>query len=147
MKGYIRPRSKGKWEITIDIGRDPSTNKRLRHFETVVGGKKEAQQRLAELLLNIKKGTYVKQPKELTVAAWLGQWLDSYVASSLSPKTRESYELELKYLTLSLIWEEYVLPSYGLIMFRITLPKHCRKAADIGLEASVVAPCTTTIVS
>ena len=25
MKGYIRQRSKGKWEITIDIGRDPAT--------------------------------------------------------------------------------------------------------------------------
>jgi len=69
MKGYIRQRSKGKWEITIDTGRDPSTDKRLRHFETIVGGKKEAQHRLAELLLNIKKGTYIKQPKKLTVAA------------------------------------------------------------------------------
>ena len=47
MKGYTRQRSKGKWEITIDTGRDPSTDKRLRHFETVIGGKKEAQHRLA----------------------------------------------------------------------------------------------------
>jgi len=96
MKGYIRQRSKGKWEITIDIGRDPSINKRLRHFETIVGGKKDAQHRLAELLLNIEKGTFIKQPKQLTVAAWLRQWLDSYVASNLSPKTKQSYEQELR---------------------------------------------------
>jgi integrase len=115
MKGYIRQRSKGKWEITIDIGRDPSTNKRLRHFETVVGGKKEAQHRLAELLLNIEKGTYVKQPKELTVAAWLRQWLDSYVASSLSPKTRESYEQELRC---------YVIPNLGGIRLTELRPHH-----------------------
>ena len=96
MKGYIRQRSKGKWEITIDTGRDPSTDRRLRHFETIFGGKKEAQHRLAELLLNIKKGTYIKQPKQLTLAVWLRQWLDSYVASNLSPKTRQSYEQELR---------------------------------------------------
>ena len=100
MKGYVRQRSRGKWEITIDIGRDPSTDKRLRHFETVIGGKKEAQHRLAELLLNIKRGTYIKQPKQLTLAVWLRQWLDSYVASNLSPKTRQSYEQELRcYIT------------------------------------------------
>jgi len=115
MKGYIRQRSKGKWEITIDIGSDPSTNKRLRHFETVVGGKKEAQHRLAELLLNIKRGTYVKQPKQLTVAAWLRQWLDSYVASSLSPRTRESYEQELRC---------YVIPDLGGIRLAELRPHH-----------------------
>ena len=27
MKGYIRKRSKGSWEIAIDIGKDPSTGK------------------------------------------------------------------------------------------------------------------------
>jgi len=104
MKGYIRQRSKGKWEITIDIGRDPSINKRLRHFETIVGGKKDAQHRLAELLLNIEKGTFIKQPKQLTVAAWLRQWLDSYVASNLSPKTKQSYEQELRC---------YIIPDLG----------------------------------
>jgi hypothetical protein len=85
MKGYIRQRSKGKWEIAIDTGRDPSTDKRLRHFETVVGDKKEAQHRLAELLLNIRKGTYIKQPKQLT--AWLsrGQLLPSVGAGFPEP--------------------------------------------------------------
>jgi hypothetical protein len=61
MKGYIRQRSKGKGEITIDVGRDSSTDNRARHFETVIGGKKDAQHRLADLLLNIEKDTYIKQ--------------------------------------------------------------------------------------
>jgi len=115
MKGYIRQRSKGKWEITIDTGRDPSTDKRLRHFETIVGGKKEAQHRLAELLLNIRKGTYIKQPKQLTVASWLRQWLDSYVASNLSPKTRQSYEQESRY---------YIIPNLGGIRLSDLRPHH-----------------------
>jgi len=43
MKGSIRQRSKGSWEITIDIGRDPATGKRQRHFESLRGTKKVAQ--------------------------------------------------------------------------------------------------------
>jgi hypothetical protein len=53
MKGYIRQRSKGSWEICLDAGRDPATDRRLRHFETVKGPKREAQKRLAELLVSI----------------------------------------------------------------------------------------------
>jgi len=115
MKGYIRQRSKGRWEITIDTGRDPSTNKRLRHFETIDGGKKEAQHRLAELQLNIRKGAYIKQPRQLTVASWLRQWLDSYVASSLSPKTRQSYEQESRC---------YIIPNLGGIRLTDLRPHH-----------------------
>jgi integrase len=118
MKGYIRQRSKGKWEITIDTGRDPSTDKRLRHFETIVGGKKEAQHRLAELLLNIKKGMYIKQPKQLTVDVWLRQWLDSYVASNLSPKTRQSYEQELRC---------YIIPELGWVRLSELRPHHIQE--------------------
>ena len=73
MKGHIRQRSKGSWEITIDIGRNPATGERRRHFESVRGIKREAQHRLAELLIDIEQGTYVKQPKRLTVADWLRQ--------------------------------------------------------------------------
>ncbi len=61
MRGYIRQRSKYSWEICVDVGRDPATGKRLRHFENVKGKKrKEAEQRLTELLVSIDKGSYVK---------------------------------------------------------------------------------------
>ena len=90
MKGSIRRRSKGSWEITLDTAKDPATGKRLRHFESVRGTKREAQQRLAELQVEMGKGTYVK-PRKLTVAAWLTQWLDGHVRGNLTSKTAESY--------------------------------------------------------
>ncbi len=40
MKGSIRQRSKGSWEITIDTGRDGATGKRLRHFGEYPGHQK-----------------------------------------------------------------------------------------------------------
>lgn len=60
MKGHIRQRSKSSWEIVIDVGRDPSTGKRLQHWETVRGTKRDAQQRLAKLLVTIEQGSYIK---------------------------------------------------------------------------------------
>jgi len=83
MRGHLRQRTKGTWGITIDVGTDPATGRRQRHFETVRGNKRDAQARLAELLVTIEKGGYVKQPKQLTLAGWLQRWLDSYVASNL----------------------------------------------------------------
>lgn len=104
MKGHIRQRSKGKWEITIDIGRDAATGKRLRHFETINGIKNDAQHRLAELLIHIEQGTYIKQQRKLTVADWLFQWLAGHVTGDLTPKTSESYNHELRH---------YIIPRLG----------------------------------
>jgi hypothetical protein len=53
MKGHIRQRSKGSWEIAIDIGKDPSTGKRIQRFETIRGCKANAQKRVRELLLSV----------------------------------------------------------------------------------------------
>jgi len=39
MRGSIRRRSKGSWEIYLDTGRDVR-GKRLRHYETIRGVKR-----------------------------------------------------------------------------------------------------------
>jgi len=84
MKGSIRQRSKGSWEVCIDTGRDLATGKRLRHFESVKGTKKDAQRRLHELLHTLEQGSYVK-PARLTVAQFLDEWLRGYVDLNCSP--------------------------------------------------------------
>ena len=49
------------------------------------------------------------------MAIWLRQWLDSYVASNLSPKTRQSYEQELRC---------YIIPDLGGIRLTELRPHH-----------------------
>ena len=115
MRGHIRQRSKGGWEITIDVGRDPATGKRLRHFENVRGTKKDAQRRLAELTITVEQGTYIKPQRHMTLAFWLHQWIDGYVLSNLADKTRESYTHELT---------NYVIPSLGNIKLCELRPSH-----------------------
>jgi len=105
MKGSLRQRSKGSWEITIDIGRDPQTGRRLRHFESAKGTKKDAQRRLYELLYSLEQGAYVK-PKRITLAEWLERWLSSYVLTNCSPRTVDSYRSEV---------HAHIIPSLGAI--------------------------------
>ncbi len=117
MKGSIRQRSKGSWEICLDAGRDPATGKRLRHFESVKGAKKAAQQRLAELLVSIERGSYVK-PKRITLGEWLGDWLGGYVATNCSLRTAQSYQSEVR---------RHLIPALGVIPLPQLRPQHLQR--------------------
>ena len=55
MKGSLRQRSPGSWELTIDTGRD-ALGRRQRKFVTVQSTKAQAQRRLRELLSILDKG-------------------------------------------------------------------------------------------
>jgi hypothetical protein len=48
MKGHIRARGKGSWELKYDVVSD--TGERKTRYATVRGGKREAQNKLAELV-------------------------------------------------------------------------------------------------
>ena len=115
MRGSIRRRSKGSWEICVDVGRDPVTGKRHRHFESVRGGKKIAQQRLHELLHSIEQGIYVKTPRDLTVAEYLRSWLHVYVEVNCAPKTIESYRMLI---------EHHIIPEVGSLRLIDLQPCH-----------------------
>ena len=104
MRGHIRKRSKGSWEIAIDIGNDPSTGQRRQHFETVKGTKAAAERRLAELLVEVEKGSYVKPPHALTLSEYLSEWLQSHAELHCRPRTAEGYRL---------IVSRYLKPALG----------------------------------
>ncbi len=89
MRGSIKQRSKGTWTITIVTGKD-AAGKRIRHYETVTGSKDRADTRLAELIVELSKGTYVKTPRALTVGEYLSQWMASQ-STRCRPKTMEWY--------------------------------------------------------
>ncbi len=114
MKGSIRQRSKGSWEICIDTGRDPATGRRLRHFESLRGTKKVAQQRMHELLYTLEQGAYVR-PSRLTVAQFLGEWLRDYVELNCSPRTKASYEMIIR---------RHLIPELGSIPLSQLEPRH-----------------------
>ena len=133
MKGSLRQRSKGSWEITIDIGRDAATGKRLRHFESVKGTKKEAEQRLAELMVSIDKGSYVKSIRNLTLADYLTEWLQTHVELHCRPRTAEGYRF---------IVNRHLIPALGRVQLGELRPRHigiyCANAIHRGLSNRTV---------
>jgi integrase len=93
MKGYIKSRSKtGKSHtIILDYGKDPASGKRKQSWITVKGSKEDAERRMADILLQIEAGTFIK-PSKTTLADYLSSWLIDYVKPTLSPRGFERYE-------------------------------------------------------
>ena len=125
MRGSIRQRSKGSWEVCIDIGRDPATGKRRQHFETIRGCKADAQRRLHKLLLSVEQGNYVK-PNRLTVAQFLQGWLQDYVRTNTAPRTAERYQE---------IVRVHLIPALGLLPVLALQPHHIQKYYAEALES------------
>lgn len=91
MKGSIRQRAKGSWQIILDIGTEPD-GRRRHYFETIHSTRKsDAQKRLNELLVSQEKSIYTP-PGRLTVGEHLKNWLTGYVKSNCSVRTHDGYE-------------------------------------------------------
>ena len=116
MRGYIRPTTKGAWQIQIYLGKGPDGKPR-RHFEAVKGRKGDAQRRLTELLSSLDKGVYTP-PGRLTVAEHLHQWLDGYVGTNCSPRTLDGY---------TSIIETHLIPELGQLPLKSLQPQAIQK--------------------
>ena len=89
MKGSLRQRSPGSWELTIDTGRD-ALGKRQRRFITVRGAKAQAQRRLRELLTSLDQGIALPTEKIL-LRDWLDRWMQEIIAPNRRQRTKERY--------------------------------------------------------
>src|ERR1051326_1501359 len=89
MTGHVRQRSKGSWQLIVELPKTPD-GKRRQHIETYRGNKREADKRLQELLHSLNTGTYVEEAK-LTVDEFFRRWLEEH-RGQLSPTGYERYE-------------------------------------------------------
>ncbi len=111
MRGHIRKKGEHSWQITVDIGAGQD-GKRRRHFETVHGGKKDAQRRLHELIVSLEKGVYTPLGR-LTLADHLHNWLEGYVKTNCSQRTLDGYQS---------IIERHLIPGLGHIQLKQLQP-------------------------
>lgn len=112
MRGSIRAKSKGSWQIQIYTGSGPDGKPR-RHFETVKGRKGDAQKRLTELLSSLDKGVYVPTGR-LTLGEHLQNWLQGYVKANCHVRTLDSYQS---------IAECHLIPALGHIQLKLLHPQ------------------------
>lgn len=89
-RGRIVRRSEGSWSIIYDLppGAD---GKRCQKRVTIRGTKKEAEQKLTELLRAAHTGNFAR-PDRTTVEAFLLEWLETTARLRVSPKTIQTYE-------------------------------------------------------
>ena len=91
MKGHIRPRGKRSFELKFDAGRDPATDERKIQYVSFRGTKREAQNKLAELIAAVGKGSYV-EPSKTTVADFVQVRVDQWeAAGNITARTAQRY--------------------------------------------------------
>ncbi|MBN1189572.1 MAG: site-specific integrase [Dehalococcoidales bacterium] len=113
MRGHIVKRYKNSYTIVLNMGKDPTTGKPVQQWISVKGDKKEAEQRLTELLRQLDTGTFVK-PGKTTVAEYLKSWIEGYEAN-VAPRTFERYQG---------IIMKHVIPTLGRLTVTRLRPEH-----------------------
>jgi integrase len=114
MRGHIRNRYKGSYDITVELERDPITKKRQQYHETIKGTKKDAEKRLAELEHQLDKGSFAR-PGKLTVAEFLEAWLKENCVPNRARNTTETYDFFI---------HKHIIPSIGMIPLTSLRPGH-----------------------
>jgi integrase len=117
MRGSLRRRG-SSWTIVLDLGyeTDPATGKVRRKQKRVAarGTKKEAEDRLTELLGQLRGGTFV-EPAKVTVGEWLSHWIETLSHSpDIRPATLARYRsvaATVKAATLAAVRLQAVRPS------------------------------------
>src|SRR5688572_21232714 len=85
MRGSMRERSPGYWQLRVFEGLDPLTGKKRYRTKYVRGGKRVAQRALAVLVTEVDGG--VIAPTRKTVGALLEEWLAHIEHLGRSPST------------------------------------------------------------
>ena len=117
MKGHLRQRSPGSWELRYDFGTDPATGKRRVATSTVRGDRKAAEKELRRLLHTMDTGEHV-DPTRMSVRQWLEQWLET-VRAEVAPKTHERY---------GEIVRNFLIPALGSLALSKLAPTHIQQA-------------------
>ena len=101
MRGGLRERSPGVWEVRAEAGRDPVTGRRRQISRTVRGTKRTAQKVLNGLVSELDQGRHVGS--EATFADVANRWL-MISGADLSPTTLRRYRQLL---------ERHIFPAIG----------------------------------
>lgn len=88
---HLKHKGRKKYEICIELGRDPRTGKRQRKYKTVENvTKQEAQSIMNDMIKKYKKSGFI-DPDKVTVAKYLKKWLEEYAQRNVSARTFRDY--------------------------------------------------------
>lgn len=119
-RGHLRKRAKAPnlWTLVLEIDKDPLTGKRRQRWISFRGTKKQAEEKLAELLAQQAGGTLLIDLSKATVAEFAEHWLRTYVVQQTALKTQASYRGVLR---------NRVLPTLGTLPLAKLSAAHLRE--------------------
>lgn len=85
MRGSVRRRGDGRWQVRVYLGRHPETGRIRLREKTVKGTKREAERVLGELLAQLDQGA-LPDAHGITMSQLLERWLEQN-EDNFSPKT------------------------------------------------------------
>jgi len=125
MPGHLEKKEDRSWNIIVEAGRDPVTQKRKRIKQAFEGTKREAEIEMARLVTELEKGTYI-EPGKMTVGEYLLWWVEQHsTGKGLAPKTVVSYR---QLITLHLN------PALGSIPLSKLQPMHIQQYVNKALQ-------------
>ena len=125
--GSVHQRSPGRWRLRYDVP-EPGGGRR-QVSETVRGTRGEAERVLRGRLQAAESGTYVEKRTD-TLAAFLGHWLETYVATNTAASTQRGYRG---------VMDRYVVPTLGAIPLQSLVPSHIQGIYADMLQSSLSA--------
>ena len=129
VKGSIRQRSPGSWELQVFLGRD-GRGKRVRKTETVRGKKADAQRRLRDILTDLDHGMTPPQTS-YKLDEWLHQWMSDVIIPRCRQKTVDRY--------LGII-HKHIIPCLGSVKVSALTPVQVQKLESMLQKEKGMAP-------
>jgi integrase len=95
VRGHVREKGPGAWELVVYLGRDPLTGRKRQRSQTVRGGRRDAERALAKLVGAVYDGRIAVGAPAATLDELLDRWLD-LAADDLSPSTLREHRRIVK---------------------------------------------------
>lgn len=102
MKGHLRERRAGVWEVLYDVGPDPMTGKRRQRSKTVHGTREDAEVEAEKITTELEEGRHAAGGRQ-TLAGFAEEWFQA-LPVSVKPSTHTFYRDNIR---------RYVLPTLG----------------------------------
>ena len=131
MTGTITKRGKASWRIKYDMPPGEDGVRRIAYV-TVKGTKKDAEKALRAKLSTIDAGTHV-DPSQLTLGAYLDDWLKTAAPRTAKARTLERYQ---EFVRLQ------IKPHLGDVKLQALRPKHMTDWHQTLIDEGRIAPLT-----
>ena len=116
MKGSIRKRPSGSWELRYD-GPDGVGGKRKQITETVRGTRKEAERVMRDGIASMEKGAHVAKDA-VPMSEFLFGWLQTYAATNTRLRTQVGYSGHIR---------RYIVPAIGHVQLQKVQPRQIQE--------------------